>query len=238
MFFANNIGVLIGPTLGGLVYAKAGYYAVIWMMSGLVAGDLILRLVMVEKKLAVKASDNEALAGSRPRPPRASWDEDNGSHRTKQSTTTTNTVEENTPLLPKPIKSRRKKNKVPPLLRLLGSLRVLANCYAVLIGYAVLSAFDAGLPLFVKQTFGWDAKGAGLIFLTIALPSLLSPVAGRLSSKFGPRWIVLSGLLLVGVCSILLRLINKDQPQHMVGLCLLMIGIGMKSDGDTHELAC
>ena len=36
------------------------------------------------------------------------------------------------------------------------------------------------VPLFVEQTFGWNSTGAGLIFLTIFIPSFLSPFIGRL----------------------------------------------------------
>ena len=63
-----NAGVLVGPVLGGLVFAKAGYYAVFGMTFGLLAFDIVLRGVMIERKVAQELlgetgglnSDNEA----------------------------------------------------------------------------------------------------------------------------------------------------------------------------------
>ncbi|KAL8674326.1 MAG: hypothetical protein Q9168_001255 [Polycauliona sp. 1 TL-2023] len=52
-----NMGVLISPFLGGLVYEKAGYYAVCAMGLGVVAIDLLLRLVIIERKHAQKYLD-------------------------------------------------------------------------------------------------------------------------------------------------------------------------------------
>jgi len=45
-------GALAGPLLGGVVYAKAGYYAVFAMGFALIGLDVILRLLMVEKSVA------------------------------------------------------------------------------------------------------------------------------------------------------------------------------------------
>ncbi|KAL9579163.1 MAG: hypothetical protein Q9212_005266 [Teloschistes hypoglaucus] len=52
-----NMGVMISPFLGGLVYEKAGYYAVCAMGLGVIAVDLLLRLVLIERKHAQKYLD-------------------------------------------------------------------------------------------------------------------------------------------------------------------------------------
>ncbi|KAL9037819.1 MAG: hypothetical protein Q9214_005534, partial [Letrouitia sp. 1 TL-2023] len=55
-------GVMIGPLLGGLIYAKAGYYAVFVVVLAVIAVDAVLRLIMVEKKRSkqfVKESSEE-----------------------------------------------------------------------------------------------------------------------------------------------------------------------------------
>src|SRR5262245_25341360 len=47
-----NLGVLISPIIGGVVYNAAGYTSVVIMMVSLVAVDIILRLIMIEKSAA------------------------------------------------------------------------------------------------------------------------------------------------------------------------------------------
>lgn len=53
-----SVAVLVAPLLGGVVYARAGYYAVFFMAFGLIALDIILRILLVEKKIA-KRWDSE-----------------------------------------------------------------------------------------------------------------------------------------------------------------------------------
>jgi MFS family permease len=51
-----NIAVLLGPVLGGIVFAQSGYLAVFAMAFGLICLDIVLRLTLVEKKVAAKWS--------------------------------------------------------------------------------------------------------------------------------------------------------------------------------------
>ncbi|KAI4862950.1 major facilitator superfamily domain-containing protein [Hypoxylon rubiginosum] len=47
-----SVGLLIAPVIGGAVYSAAGYYAVYYIAFGVVAIDILLRLFMIEKKVA------------------------------------------------------------------------------------------------------------------------------------------------------------------------------------------
>ena len=49
-----SVGVLAGPLLGGVVFDRAGYNAVFGMAYALVLVDIILRLLLVEKKVALR----------------------------------------------------------------------------------------------------------------------------------------------------------------------------------------
>ncbi|PYH42294.1 MFS transporter [Aspergillus saccharolyticus JOP 1030-1] len=51
---AMTIGTMTGPLLGGIVYGAGGYYAVFGMSFGVIALDVVFRLVMIERKHAVK----------------------------------------------------------------------------------------------------------------------------------------------------------------------------------------
>lgn len=122
--------------------------------------------------------------------------------------------------------SQDHKFRMPTTVILLKSPRLLTAIYGVFVQVAVLSSFDTILPLFVKQTFGWNSFQAGMIFLTVAIPALAGPLAGRLSDRYGPRWIAISGFLLTAPTLVLLRLINKHDITHVLLLCGLLILIG------------
>ena len=49
-----EVGILISPSLAGIVYDRAGYLAVFFMIFGAIGCDLVLRLFMIEKKEANK----------------------------------------------------------------------------------------------------------------------------------------------------------------------------------------
>ncbi|KAK7545441.1 MFS transporter-like protein [Phyllosticta citricarpa] len=51
---AMSLGILLAPLLGGVVYDRAGYNAVFAMTYGIIGLDIVLRLVLVEKKIAKK----------------------------------------------------------------------------------------------------------------------------------------------------------------------------------------
>lgn len=119
-----------------------------------------------------------------------------------------------------------KKNRIPPIFHLIKEPRIFADVYAVFVTYTLLASFDSDLGLFVKNLFGWDSTGAGLIYLTIAMPSLLSPVAGFFSDRFGARWMAAGGFLANLVLIALLRLVTTDRLSHIIALCVLMTLIG------------
>lgn len=49
---AMSVGLIVAPVVGGAVYHAAGYYAVYYIAFGVVALDIVMRLFMIEKKVA------------------------------------------------------------------------------------------------------------------------------------------------------------------------------------------
>lgn len=47
---ASMIGIISGPPLGGLVYYAGGYYAVCALAFAMIAVDLVLRVVVIERR--------------------------------------------------------------------------------------------------------------------------------------------------------------------------------------------
>ncbi|KAL9613146.1 MAG: hypothetical protein Q9167_002311 [Letrouitia subvulpina] len=59
-----SVAILVSPLLGGVVYERTGYYGVYCMAFALIIIDIILRLTMVEKKIAKKWIGSLELANT------------------------------------------------------------------------------------------------------------------------------------------------------------------------------
>jgi MFS family permease len=234
---AMSLAVLLAPLLGGVVFERAGYYSVWAMAFGLIGLDILMRLVMVERKIAVRWD-------GRFEPKRAEvLDGDGGgvAKELEEKTGGTESEDDKTkePLSDSPIDDDPDRqqdtsnahnkwfNRLPPVLKLLASRRLLSALWAVLIQSCLLTSFDSVLPLFTKNTFRWTATGAGLIFLPIVIPTFVGPYIGHLSDKQGPRWYATAGF--IGCCPflILLRLVNHNSLKQKVLLCALLALIGL-----------
>ncbi|KAL8735110.1 MAG: hypothetical protein Q9166_000986 [cf. Caloplaca sp. 2 TL-2023] len=186
---SSSFGLIVSPLLGGIVYAKAGYMSVFAMAMALIIFDIIMRLIMIEKKTAAKYKPLDALT-----PENGFYGtfthEQPSEHQQTNGSTQWNKVpngSENGPLL------THKQSKMPTIMVLLSIPRLLAAIYGIFVNVAILAAFDGVLPLYVKRVFGWNSLEAGLIFLCLAIPALTGPLVGTLSDKVGPRWIAVAG---------------------------------------------
>jgi MFS family permease len=228
-----SLGMLISPLLGGVVYDKAGYNAVFGMCYALVGLDVILRLLLVEKKVAARWNAGDM---GRPR-----VDEDACSKKTATSAITLETrsssldptkttaqqeagsVEAQQMSPPR----RRMRDRLPPILSLLYSRRLLASLFCALIQAILLTGFDSVLAIHAARTFNWSSTGAALLFLPIVVPSFLSPLWGWLSDKYGGRYLVVVGFLCGCPPLICLRFIDENSTKDKVLLCALLAVTGL-----------
>lgn len=56
---AMSLGLLVAPAIGGVVFDSLGYYAVFYIAFGCIFLDIILRLAMIEKKVARQWIDED-----------------------------------------------------------------------------------------------------------------------------------------------------------------------------------
>ena len=282
-----SVAILVSPLLGGVVYDRAGYYGVYYMAFALIIFDIILRITMIEKKVARKW-DKESVPISAPSPAEAektllarqrqdSWlpspdsvlhvtlsekkidrkwtiedgprpepslpPEDipatSGSKRISPLSNSDTIVEEPEPpsvsaslahCEPRPqspsISSQGKARKRPPVVILLSSRRLLSALYCALIQSALMTAWDAVLPLRVSHLFGWHSLGAGLIFLPLVLPSFVAPLVGAFADKYGARLPTTIGFVLSMPFLILLRIVEHKGKSQIVILCVLLALLG------------
>ena len=110
----------------------------------------------------------------------------------------------------------------PPVLSLLLVPRAVAAIYGSVVLAIVKQALNSTLQFFVIRTFNWPISATGLVFLTLNLPGLLSPLAGYMSDIVGSRVLIVAGLLFSIMPLILLRLVTKNSVGHKVLLCVLL----------------
>ncbi len=165
---AYSAAIVAGPLLGGVVYARSGYYAVFYMAFGLIGLDIVLRLTFIEKKVAKRWLPPDEIPMTDtlgiPREPRTSNEEDPRDTSGLEST---------------PSQARvRFWRRLPPVITLLGSRRLLTAFWGCLVIASLMTAFDSTLTLYVKRIFDWNSLGAGLLFLALLVPSLIGPLIG------------------------------------------------------------
>ncbi|KAK2625777.1 hypothetical protein QTJ16_005089 [Diplocarpon rosae] len=243
-----SVGILLAPLLGGIVYERAGYYPVFYMAFALITVDILLRLVLVEKKVATQWLSHEA-AGSEDaeRREKPSRDSDKATFGPEQGVPSTNAVGGTRAEVSSPGIVRRKTSrnfnrktgtqlaagshpqlsKWPPVLTLLKSRRLLTALWGCIVQGSQMTAFDAVIPIYVQRTFNWTSTGAGLIFLAIMIPGFAAPLVGWASDKYGPRWLTVSGFMLAIPFWVLLRLVTNDSLGQKVLLCALLFLIGI-----------
>lgn len=145
MTLALSMGTLLGPLLGGVVYAKGGYYDVFIMAFALLAVDVTLRLVMIEKKIAMKyEAGREGQLHDLHIALRAGDElEDN--------VTVRNRVEIDPGVEPE---SRNQgaalRPRLPPVIFLLGSSRLLVGLWGSMVFGVLLTGMDAVSSIFER----------------------------------------------------------------------------------------
>ncbi|KAF7874282.1 hypothetical protein EAF04_002954 [Stromatinia cepivora] len=230
-----SLGILIAPLLGGIVYEKAGYYAVFYMSFGLLILDILLRLVLIEKKIAQQWLDDESAAdsgtssNSETSPARNEIAADTVARNVNYTTTDEEKITQSepsgtteaAPTAPHEI------SKWPAIFTLLKSRRLCAGLWGCVVQASLMSSFDSVIPLFVRDTFHWNSVGAGLIFLALMVPCFAAPIVGWACDRYGPRWPCVAGFCFAVPFWVLLRLVTYDSLNQKVLLCALLALIGV-----------
>jgi EmrB/QacA subfamily drug resistance transporter len=100
---------------------------------------------------------------------------------------------------------------------------------AMIISFAMLGVFFF-LALYMQDILGYTPLEAGIRFLPSTLMIVgIAPVAGRLSDRFGPRWLIAGGLVIVAASLFSFSRIAIDSSylDLLPGFMLLGIGIAM-----------
>jgi len=232
---AMSLAVLVAPLLGGVVFDKAGYDAVFAMGYALIGLDVVMRVFMVEKKIAKRWVKEEEIQEAEIETSAVRQKDTDGitSLPKEKEPSSEELKKQDTPPLepanPDAPGATSWTKRLPPLFLLLTSRRLLASLWGCLIQASLLTSFDAILPIFVRDTFGWDSTGAGLIFLPVVVPSFMGPIIGWTSDKYpnGARWLATIGFIAASPILILMRLVSYDSMKQKVLLCALLALLGL-----------
>ena len=102
-----------------------------------------------------------------------------------------------------------------------------SNAVMLLVGLAMFGVFFF-ISLYVQGVLGYSPTQAGATFLPMTvLIILVAPQAGRLSDKFGPRWLITAGQALLAVSLFLFSRLGLHSNFYDLLPALILGGLGM-----------
>ncbi|EEH48243.2 uncharacterized protein PADG_04327 [Paracoccidioides brasiliensis Pb18] len=217
---ARSIATIAAPLIGGVVYAKVGYYMVYVTAFIFLGADIVFRLAMIEARVARKWDPSIGL----PAPQEDSVVEKSEGSEKAASTPRDDCFSIN--MQPRKGRIYHPVHYLPPFIVMLGSIRLLLALWGCIVIAILFGAFEAVIPLFVEAMFNWDSFGAGLVFLALLIPTFISPAIGRLADKHGPRWYVAVGYVLTMIPVVLLRIVTRNTLHDKVVFCVLLAFCG------------
>lgn len=225
----QNSALTVAPVVGGLVFDKLGYDAVLIICFVLVAIDILMRLLLVEN--SARASRNGLEPGPKRSPglqsPLATSGPDDSFP-----------VDDRTPLLNNAHKTTSKSSVSSwyAFIIIATCPRVLASliCFASI--WVLQTSFDAVLPYKVRDLFGWSSTGSGLIFLPIVLPAFFSPTSDNLYARWGARRVAALVFFLGIPAFASLAVIQHDDLLNRILLCTFLFLSGVQAPPPPHVL--
>lgn len=209
---AAMAGTALGPLLGGVLYEHAGYYAPFGLAFGLIALDLVFRILMVEPVKAAHKTCRRTPVVDR--------------ERDQQEDEKTRDVGDSrlpTMASPPPVNQRAR------YLHLLCCPRFISLVLVYLFAAMTMTSLDSVLPLFVRDTFGWAQTGQGLIFLPLIIPRAIDPITGYLIDRWPKLRLYLAIGALFGTTPVLvcMRYVDENTLPDKILLCSLLAMLGL-----------
>jgi MFS family permease len=234
IFSFISVGELAAPVLGGVLYKKTGYAGVFGLGSAILAIDFVMRLLLIEKKVAARYDESMAQSAMNPRDHATRDSGDEGMDASEP--------DEEEPLLSKnheeefviPEGSKNRLVKSLPILYCLSDPRLLVALLLAFVQATLLATFDATIPLEAEELFQFDSLKSGLLFIALDIPYLiLGPVAGWAVDRYGTKPAAVLGFGYLVPTLVFLRLpaenLVRQPTQNIILYCAILAlnGIGM-----------
>ncbi|PIA93361.1 putative MFS-type transporter [Cercospora beticola] len=164
-------GIITGPAVSGVLLEWLGYWAAWSVPLGLLFIDLVARLAMVDVRPEEKAKPD--VSGT------ATPTQESAQGEDSPLLQATSTADEQ-------VAEKPARNFYSVILRYSGAWAAMCNVVAFGV---IMSAFDATLPLHLRDIFGWGPASTGSLFLGLQIPAMLTaPLIGWLRDRIGLRW--------------------------------------------------
>ncbi|KAF8550301.1 MFS general substrate transporter [Imleria badia] len=249
-----SIGLMVGTPAGGSLYTRFGFRAPFIFGEICTLVDLILRLLIIERDVALRWGYDPAtrqhvnVVADLEAPSLSHRSPDNAGSSPEQNTTvvdpepTPSTLDSRTPsannLTLSEISLVRKPLPMLSVIRLLGqSSRAVVALIMSLIYGTVNSMQEPSLPLHLQAVWNYNSEKVGLVYMAGLLPALISsPLAGILVDRIGADYITTTCLLLTLPWWIILAL-RKSIAVFIVALALQSFFVSGVVPPVTAELA-
>ncbi|KAF7437249.1 hypothetical protein PC9H_004086 [Pleurotus ostreatus] len=241
-----SVGVILGPPLGGLLYDRFGFRGpfVFGIVSAFV--DLVGRLLIIESKLGLLESPAPAPAPTITPPipisdtivfPNTKDANDHTGATSIPMTPRTSSRASQPTDVDSESQEKAHLSLWQVLVQLAKSPRALSALFVTLTNGLVYATIEPALPLRLQDVWHLDSTRVGIVFIAGLAPSLLSaPIAGYLSDKMGPEW-VLPFALLLSIPWWLLLIIRKELGMFIAFFVFASFSVSAVISPVTAELA-
>ena len=208
-----SVGVLAAPVLGGILYHKTGIAGPLALGCSLLVVDLIMRLLMVEKRTAAEFGLKDGKFAEEHR-----HADDLDEERAES------------PLLKKPQdQACLMPPELPwlirsyPILYCFKDARMLTANWITLVQALLLATLDATVPTVGEEYYHFNPLQTSLLFIPVLLPELLfGPVAGWITDRHGPRAVVVLGYGLLVPIFASLRIVQPGGTIQVSIYCIIL----------------
>ena len=233
IFSFISVGELAAPVLGGVLYDKTGYAGVFGVGAAMLAVDFLMRILVIEKKVAAQYDSSVQNCSTNPR--------EYGSRQASDEQRSEDEANEEDAFLPKKEEEEYRispdQNKVVrsfPLLYCFSNPRLSVALLLAFNQAILVSTFDATIPTEAEELFGFNALKGGLLFIALDIPYLLlGPIGGRFVDNYGTKPAAVLGFGYLVPVLILLRLpsdhLMKNPSHNLILYCALLAlnGVGL-----------
>ena len=226
-----SLGIFLGPFIGGIAYERSGYYSVFYICFAILAVDVVLRLFMLEHselfalrhKRALELSQNEDVATLSPELQEyvarySNFRDDTEEYKQRA-------CELQDEFGPK-INLFGRRYNLPVFFALLCNRRMAC---AVFLGVSmawVMASIDTTMTLHLAELFGFNSLQSGLVFLALAGPTLLEPLVGKVSDRYGSKYCITFGYVMLAPFFILFRIPDEKTTGNIALFIVLVVLCG------------
>ncbi|KAI8360378.1 major facilitator superfamily domain-containing protein, partial [Mortierella sp. GBAus27b] len=111
------------------------------------------------------------------------------------------------------------------LWKLITTRRMIAAVTVTTLEAFDLASLEPTLPYYLRARFGMTEGQIGLVFIAFTMPTIISPLAGWVSDRYGAKYLCSTAVFICGCFMLVLSIDNKP----LWGIVLTLVGIGLST---------